>query len=48
VQFDRDILEAGKYDIEGLFVRLERAINKVKAKRVVLDSLDTLFLWFRL
>ena len=32
----------GKYDLEGLFVRLERAINSVKAKRIVLDSLDTL------
>jgi circadian clock protein KaiC len=35
--------ETGKYSIEGLFVRLEQAINKVKAKRVVLDSLDALF-----
>jgi circadian clock protein KaiC len=32
----------GKYDLEGLFVRIERAMNKVKAKRIVLDSLDTL------
>lgn len=46
VRLDRDILEAGKYDIEGLFVRLDQAINKVKAKRVVLDSLDTLFYGF--
>ena len=35
--------DTGKYDIEGLFVRLGHAIKKVKAKRVVLDSLDTLF-----
>lgn len=35
--------ETGKYSIEGLFVRLGAAIDKVKAKRVVLDSLDTLF-----
>jgi circadian clock protein KaiC len=34
---------AGKYDIEGLFARLGNAIDKIKAKRVVLDSLDTLF-----
>ncbi len=33
----------GKYNIEGLFVRIEQAIEKVKAKRIVLDSLDTLF-----
>lgn len=44
VQINRDeIIETGSYSIEGLFVRLERAIDKVKAKRVVLDSLDTLF-----
>ncbi|MET0636699.1 MAG: circadian clock protein KaiC [Chitinophagaceae bacterium] len=44
VHFSRDnILKSGKYDIEGLFVRLDNAIKKVKAKRVVLDSLDTLF-----
>ena len=36
-------LETGQYDLEGLFVRLTQAITKVKAKRVVLDSLDTLF-----
>ncbi|HMI65993.1 MAG TPA: circadian clock protein KaiC, partial [Cyclobacteriaceae bacterium] len=47
VQITRDDnLETGKYDIEGLFVRLRQAINKVKAKRVVLDSLDTLFYGF--
>ncbi|MEO6730118.1 MAG: circadian clock protein KaiC [Ferruginibacter sp.] len=40
------VRETGKYDIEGLFVRLEQAIMKVKAKRVVLDSLDTLFYGF--
>jgi circadian clock protein KaiC len=38
-----EIVETGKYDIQGLFVRLEQAIDKVKAKRVILDSLDTLF-----
>ena len=37
------IIEAGKYDLEGLFVRLENAINSIGAKRVVLDSLDALF-----
>ncbi|MEO8413011.1 MAG: circadian clock protein KaiC [Ginsengibacter sp.] len=44
VEINRDeIGETGKYSIEGLFVRLERAIDMVKAKRVVLDSLDALF-----
>jgi circadian clock protein KaiC len=35
--------ETGKYDLEGLFVRIAHAIDKVKAKRIVLDSLDSLF-----
>jgi circadian clock protein KaiC len=38
-----EIRETGNYNLEGLFVRLEQAINKVKARRLVLDSLDTLF-----
>ncbi len=38
-----EIHDTGKYDLEGLFIRIEHAINKVKAKRVVLDSIDTLF-----
>jgi circadian clock protein KaiC len=39
-------LATGQYDLEGLFVRLGHAIDKVKAKRIVLDSLDTLFYGF--
>jgi len=38
-----EMVETGMYDLEGLFVRLEQAIYKVNAKRVVLDSLDKLF-----
>jgi circadian clock protein KaiC len=38
-----EIEEAGEYDLDGLFIRLEYAINKVKAKRVVLDTLESLF-----
>jgi circadian clock protein KaiC len=41
-----EVRETGKYDIEGLFVRLGQAIAKVKARRVVLDSLDALFYGF--
>ena len=40
----REIQATGKYDIEGLFIRIEMAIEKVKAKRIVLDALDTLFI----
>jgi circadian clock protein KaiC len=43
VLLPRNVLETGQYDLEGLFVRLGQAIDKVNAKRVVLDSLDTLF-----
>jgi len=38
-----ELRDTGMYDLEGLFVRLEQAIYKVMAKRVVLDSLDKLF-----
>lgn len=37
------VLQTGEYSIEGLFVRIAAGIKKVKAKRVVLDSIDTLF-----
>ena len=35
--------ETGTYDLEGLFVRLGYAIDQVKARRVVLDSIEALF-----
>jgi circadian clock protein KaiC len=35
--------ESGDYDLEGLFVRLNHAIDSVGAKRVVLDTLEVLF-----
>jgi circadian clock protein KaiC len=38
-----EIEEAGEYDLEGLFVRLDHAIKSVGAKRVVLDTLEALF-----
>lgn len=38
-----EIEEAGDYDLDGLFVRLGYAIETVKAKRVVLDTLEALF-----
>ena len=39
----RDIQAAGEFNLEGLFVRLEHAIDSIKAKRVVLDSIESLF-----
>jgi circadian clock protein KaiC len=38
-----EIQETGEYDLEGLFVRLGHAIDSVRAKRVVLDTLESLF-----
>jgi circadian clock protein KaiC len=35
--------EAGEWDLEGLFVRLGAAIDAVGAKRVVIDTIETMF-----
>ncbi len=39
----RDMQESGEFNLEGLFVRLEAAIDSIGAKRVVLDSTESLF-----
>jgi circadian clock protein KaiC len=38
-----EIEETGEYDLEGLFIRLDHAINSIGAKRVVLDTIENLF-----
>src|SRR5689334_13487803 len=38
-----EIQETGGYDLDGLFIRLEHAIDSIGAKRVVLDTIETLF-----
>ena len=38
-----EVQESGDYDLEGLFVRLNYAIDAIGAKRVVLDTLEALF-----
>ena len=38
-----EIQETGDYDLDGLFVRLNHAIDSIGAKRVVLDTLEALF-----
>ncbi|HXJ44791.1 MAG TPA: circadian clock protein KaiC, partial [Bryobacteraceae bacterium] len=38
-----EIEETGEYDLEGLFIRLNHAIDSIGAKRVVLDTLEGLF-----
>ena len=38
-----EIQETGVYDLDGLFIRLGHAIDSIGAKRVVLDTIETLF-----
>lgn len=47
VHVDRsEIEETGEYNLDGLFVRMGFAIDAIGAKRVVLDTLETLFSGF--
>ena len=44
VQVERSqIEETGEYDLSGLFVRLDHAIDSVGAKRILLDTIEALF-----
>lgn len=44
VHVEREELEEiGEYDLSGLFIRLEESIRSVGAKRVVIDTIETLF-----
>src|SRR4029077_8881734 len=38
--------ETGDYDLEGLFIRLQHAVDTVGAKRIFLDTLEALFSGF--
>jgi circadian clock protein KaiC len=38
-----EVQETGEYDLEGLFVRLGHAIDSIGARRVVLDTIESLF-----
>lgn len=38
-----EVAEIGDFDLEGLFLRLELAIDSIGAKRVVLDTIESLF-----
>ncbi|TMD69493.1 MAG: circadian clock protein KaiC, partial [Chloroflexi bacterium] len=47
VRLDRhEIEETGDYDLGGLFIRLDHAIKSVRATRVVLDTIESLFVGF--
>ena len=36
-------VESGEYDLEGIFVRLGSAIDRIGARRIVLDAVENLF-----
>jgi circadian clock protein KaiC len=38
-----EIEQSGEYDLEGLFIRIHHAIESIGAKRLVLDTLESLF-----
>lgn len=38
-----EIQETGEYDLEGLFIRIGAAVDRVGAKRIVLDTVESLF-----
>ncbi len=42
----KEIEETGEYDLEGLFIRLDHAIRTAGAKRIVLDTIESLFSGF--
>jgi circadian clock protein KaiC len=41
-----EIEETGEYNLDGLFIRIAHAIDTVKARRVVLDTIEALFSGF--
>lgn len=38
-----EVAEVGDYDLEALFLRLEFAVDQIGAKRIVLDTIESLF-----
>lgn len=38
-----EIEETGEYDLEGLFIRLDHALRTIRARRIVLDTIESLF-----
>jgi len=44
IHIDRgEIEQSGEFDLEGLFIRIHHAIESIGAKRVVLDTVESLF-----
>ena len=42
-----ELAEVGEYDLEALFLRLELAVDEIGAKRIVLDTIESLFSAFQ-
>src|SRR5688572_4879810 len=38
-----EIEETGEYDLEALFIRLDHALRSIGARRIVLDTIESLF-----
>ena len=38
--------ETGEYDLEGLFIRIDCALQKIKARRLAIDTIEVLFSGF--
>jgi circadian clock protein KaiC len=38
-----ELVEAGEYDLEGLFLRIGAAVREIGAKRIVIDTIEVLF-----
>src|SRR5439155_20933382 len=38
-----EIAETGEYDLDGLFIRIADAVQRVAARRIVLDTIEALF-----
>jgi len=43
VAVESDIEESGEWDLDGLFLRIGAAVDSIGAKRVVIDTIETLF-----
>jgi circadian clock protein KaiC len=41
-----EIEEAGEFNLDGLFIRIENAVRAVDAKRIVIDTIEVLFSGF--
>lgn len=46
VAFENETRVIGEYDLDGLMLRIAEAVKETKAKRIVLDSIGSLFHYF--